>query len=131
MNSLIVLCLAGAAVAAPQLPAGLTIQECVNYPYCDQVTGFLAVPDVPGAADVIRAQELLIRGGAAGPAALPGLAAHQAAEAALKEDSREGFAELKAAEAAVLYAQGRVPEGLTEGQLAHYLAEQAVLASQG
>ena len=25
------------ASAAPQLPAGLTIQDCVNYPYCDQV----------------------------------------------------------------------------------------------
>jgi len=128
MNTLIVLALAGAALAMPQLPAGLSYAQCINYPFCDQTNGFLAVPDVPGAADVIRAQENLIRGSAA---ALPGLAAHQAAEAAIKDNAREGFAELRAAEAAVLYAQGRVPEGLTQGQLDHYLAEQAVLAQQG
>ena len=38
------------ASAAPQLPAGLTAAACPNYPYCDATTGFLEIPDVPGAS---------------------------------------------------------------------------------
>merc|ERR1712106_232129 len=62
MNSFIILTLAASALAAPQLPAGVSAAACPNYPYCDAATGFLAVPNVPGAGDVIRAQEALIRG---------------------------------------------------------------------
>lgn len=79
------------AAAAPQLPAGLTAAACPNYPYCDAVTGFLEVPDVPGAAEVIRAQEQLLRanvGPAAYVAALPGAEAHAAAEAAVQNLQR-------------------------------------------
>merc|ERR1711863_232516 len=94
------------ALAAPQLPAGLTAAACPNYPYCDAVTGFLEVPDVPGAAEVIQAQEALLRGNLGlGVPAVPG------------------------AEAAVLAAQGRAPANLNAADLAHYQAEQAVLAA--
>ena len=51
---------------------------------------------------------------------LPGIEAHAAAEAELKEASREGFPGHAAAEAAVLLAQGRVPAGLDAGRLAHF-----------
>merc|ERR1712018_866480 len=130
MNALIVLSLAAAACAAPQLPAGLTAAECPNFPYCDATNGFLAVPDVPGAADVIAAQENLIRFGLNPHSGLPGIEAHAAAEAALVEASREGFPGHAAAEAAVLLAQNRVPVGLDAGRLAHFQAEQAVLLQQ-
>merc|ERR1711981_807105 len=107
-----VLALATTALGAPQLPAGLTAAACPNYPYCDATTGFLAVPDVPGAADVIRAQEAIIRGHLAPTAGLPGFQAHAAAEAA------------------VLLQQGRAPAGLSAGELAHFQAEQAVRAAE-
>merc|ERR1711976_415436 len=97
----------GLASAAPQLPAGLTAAACPNYPYCDAVTGFLEVPDVPGAKEVIQAQEVLLRANLAPSAVLPGADA----------------------EAAVLFAQGRAPANLSPGELAHYQAEQAVLAA--
>merc|ERR1712096_354276 len=100
MRTFIVLALASAAMAAPQLPAGLTAAACPNYPYCDATTGFLSVPDVPGAADVIRAQEAIIRGNIAPTAGLPGIQAHAAAEAA------------------VLLQQGRAPANLNAGELA-------------
>merc|ERR1712122_176889 len=87
------------AAAAPQLPAGLTAAACPNYPYCDGTTGFLEIPDVPGAEEVIRAQEQLLRANL-GPAA----------------------------EVAVLFAQGRAPANLSPAELQHYQAEQAVLA---
>merc|ERR1712018_681845 len=102
----------GLASAAPQLPAGLTAAACPNYPYCDAVTGFLEVPDVPGAKEVIQAQEVLLRANLAPSAVLPGADAHAAAEAA------------------ILFAQGRAPANLSPGELAHYQAEQAVLAAQ-
>lgn len=77
------------ASAAPQLPAGLTAAACPNYPYCDATTGFLEIPDVPGAEQVIRAQEQLLRSNLAPTAAgLPGAAAHAAAEAAVLDLSR-------------------------------------------
>merc|ERR1711976_880894 len=114
----------GLASAAPQLPAGLTAAACPNYPYCDAVTGFLEVPDVPGA------KEVLLRANLAPSAVLPGADAHAAAEAAIQELSRPGFNEHAAAEAAVLFAQGRAPANLSPGELAHYQAEQAVLAAQ-
>merc|ERR1712121_441162 len=117
----------GLASAAPQLPAGLTAAAC---PYYDAVTGFLEVPDVPGAKEVIQAQEVLLRANLAPSAVLPGADAHAAAEAAIQELSRPGFNEHAAAEAAVLFAQGRAPANLSPGELAHYQAEQAVLAAQ-
>merc|ERR1740124_645823 len=98
MRSFIILALASAAMAAPQLPAGLSAAACPDYPYCSATNGFLAIPDVPGAADVIRAQEAIIRGNHA----------HAAAEAA------------------VLLQQGRAPANLNAGELAHFQAEQAV-----
>ena len=110
----------GLASAAPQLPAGLTAAACPNYPYCDAVTGFLEVPDVPGAKEVIQAQEVLLRANLAPSAVLPGADAHAAAEAAIQELSRPGFNEHAAAEAAVLFAQGRAPANLSPGELAHY-----------
>merc|ERR1712037_626227 len=61
MTPFVILSLVASAFAAPQLPAGLTAAACPNYPYCDATGGFLAVPDVPGAADVIAAQEAIIR----------------------------------------------------------------------
>ena len=76
------------ASAAPQLPAGLTAAACPNYPYCDATTGFLEIPDVPGAEQVIRAQEQLLRSNIAPTAGLPGSAAHAAAEAAVLDLSR-------------------------------------------
>ena len=126
MRTFIVLALASAAMAAPQLPAGLTAAACPNYPYCDATTGFLSVPDVPGAADVIRAQEAIIRGNIAPTAGLPGIQAHAAAEAAVQQQSRGGFPAHAAAEAAVLLQQGRAPANLNAGELAHFQAEQAV-----
>merc|ERR1711874_713373 len=114
----------------PPLPAGLTAAACPNYPYCDATTGFLAVPDVPGAADVIRAQEAIIRGHLAPTAGLPGIQAHAAAEAAVQQQSRGGFPAHAAAEAAVLLQQGRAPAGLSAGELAHFQAEQAVRAAE-
>ena len=44
--------------------------------------------------------------------------------------SRPGFNEHAAAEAAVLFAQGRAPANLSPAELQHYQAEQAVLAAQ-
>ena len=44
-----------------KLYLGLTAAACPNYPYCDATTGFLEIPDVPGAEQVIRAQEQLLR----------------------------------------------------------------------
>ena len=77
------------ASAAPQLPAGLTAAACPNYPYCDATTGFLEIPDVPGAEQVIRGQEALLRANLAPTASgLPGAAAHAAAEAAVLDLSR-------------------------------------------
>ena len=126
MRSFIVLALASAAMAAPQLPAGLSAAACPDYPYCSATNGFLAIPDVPGAADVIRAQEAIIRGNLAPTAGLPGIQAHAAAEAAIKQQSRGGFPAHAAAEAAVLLQQGRAPANLNAGELAHFQAEQAV-----
>merc|ERR1711973_358549 len=126
MNALIVLTFAASAMAAPQLPAGLTAAACPNYPYCNAVGGFLEVPNVPGAADVIAAQEAVIRSGLNPLSGLPGIDA----DAALKEASREGFSGHAAAEAAVLLAQGRVPANLDAGRLAHFQAEQAVRANE-
>ena len=75
--------------AAPQLPAGLTAAACPNYPYCDaRSSRFLEIPDVPGAEQVIRAQEQLLRSNIAPTAGLPGSAAHAAAEAAVLDLSR-------------------------------------------
>ena len=88
MSALFSLATITLAAAAPQLPAGdnnikhkkqkyiqikcininvlklylgLTAAACPNYPYCDATTGFLEIPDVPGAEQVIRAQEQLLR----------------------------------------------------------------------
>ena len=108
------------AAAAPQLPAGLSQVACPNYPYCDAVTGFLEVPDVPGAQEVIAAQEQLLRANLSPAAVLPGAEAHAAAEAAVQQLSRPGFNAHAAAEAAVLFAQGRAPANLSPGELAHY-----------
>ena len=130
MLSFIVLTLTSTALAAPQLPAGLSAAACPNYPYCDATTGFLSVPDVPGAADVIRAQEAIIRGNIAPTAGLPGIQAHAAAEAAVQQQSRGGFPAHAAAEAAVLLQQGRAPANLNAGELAHFQAEQAVRAAE-
>merc|ERR1711881_197362 len=115
MSPLIILSLAATAFGAPQLPAGLTAAACPNYPYCDATGGFLPVPDVPGAAAVIAGQEAIIRShqGIGGAVALPGIEAHAAAESA------------------VLLSQGRVPAGLDAGHLAHFQAEQEILALQG
>ena len=132
MMSAVLFSLFSAALAAPQLPAGLTAAACPNYPYCDAITGFLEVPDVPGAAEVIKAQEVLLRGnlGLGGVPALPGAEAHRAAELAVEQLARPGFNSHAAAEAAVLAAQGRAPANLNAADLAHYQAEQAVLAAQ-
>jgi len=119
MNALIVLFVA-AASAAPQLPAGLSAAACPNYPYCNAIGGFLEIPAVPGAAEVIAAQEAVIRSGLSPLSVLPGIDAHAAAEAAVKEAGREGFSGHAAAEAVVLLAQGRVPAGVSPGQLAHF-----------
>merc|ERR1712243_280815 len=96
---------------APSLPAGLSFAQCINYPFCDQTNGFLEVPAVPGAEAVIRAQENIIVGNSSPLAALPGIEAHAAAEAA--------------AENAVLLSQGRIPAGVPAAHLAHFQAEQA------
>merc|ERR1712059_34011 len=132
MTPLIILCLAATALGAPQLPAGLTAAACPNYPYCDASTGFLEVPNVPGAAEVIQAQEQIIRSHQGiGGAPLPGIQAHAAAEAAVQHQSRAGFPAHFAAEQAILLSQGRTPAGLDAGRLAHFQAEQEVLALQG
>merc|ERR1712105_284380 len=131
MSPLIILSLAATALAAPQLPAGLTAAACPNYPYCDASGGFLAVPDVPGAAEVIAAQESIIRSHQGIGAGVPGLEAHAAAEAAVQHQSRAGFPAHAAAESQVLLSQGRVPAGLDAGMLAHFQAEQEILALQG
>merc|ERR1712098_273078 len=132
MSPLIILSLAATAFGAPQLPAGLTAAACPNYPYCDATGGFLPVPDVPGAAAVIAGQEAIIRShrGIGGAVALPGIEAHAAA-AAVQQQSRAGFPAHAAAESAVLLSQGRVPAGLDAGHLAHFQAEQEILALQG
>ena len=130
MNSFIILTLAASTLAAPQLPAGVSAAACPNYPYCDAATGFLAVPNVPGAGDVIRAQEALIRGFNGQAAGLPGIQAHAAAEAAIKQQSRGGYPAHAAYENAVLLQQGRVPAGLNQGELAHFQAEAAVRAAE-
>merc|ERR1711875_196557 len=129
MSPLIILSLAATAFAAPQLPAGLTAAACPNYPYCDATGGFLAIPDVPGAAEVIAAQESIIRShqGIGGALPLPGIEA----EAAVQQQSRAGFPAHAAAESAVLLSQGRLPAGLDAGHLAHFQAEQEILALQG
>ena len=131
MKTFILLSLSSLALAAPQLPAGLTAAACPNYPYCDAVTGFLEVPDVPGAEEVIRAQEQLLRSNlGVAPTALPGAEAHAAAELAVQQLSRPGFNAHAAAEAQVLLAQGRAPANLNAADLAHFQAEQAVIAAQ-
>ena len=133
MMSPVLFSLLSVALAAPQLPAGLTAASCPNYPYCDAITGFLEVPDVPGAEEVIKAQELLLRsnlGLGLGVPAVPGAEAHRAAELAVEQLARPGFNSHAAAEAAVLAAQGRAPANLNAADLAHYQAEQAVLAAQ-
>merc|ERR1711970_356041 len=92
---------------------GLTAAACPNYPYCDATGGFLPVPDVPGAGEVIAAQEAIIRSHqGVGVPALPGFEAHAAAVNA------------------VLLSQGRLPEELDAGHVAHYIAEQEVIALQ-
>merc|ERR1712032_767246 len=74
MTPFVILSLVASAFAAPQLPAGLTAAACPNYPYCDATGGFLPVPDVPGAGEVIAAQEAIIRSHqGVGVPALPGL----------------------------------------------------------
>lgn len=122
------LLLAAGCLAAPQAqyPAGLTALACPDYPFCGARGGWLEVPDVPGAAEVIAAQEALIRTGLNPTAGLPGYEAHAAAEAAVREASREGFPAHAAAEAAVLLAQGLAPASYDPAMLAHYQAEQAV-----
>merc|ERR1712098_353971 len=110
MSPFFVLALAAAASARPQgpaLPAGLSFAQCINYPFCDQTSGFLEVPAVPGAEDVIRAQEQIIVGNNSPLAALPGIEAHAAAENA------------------VLLSQGRISAGVPAAHLAHFQAEQA------
>merc|ERR1712201_46098 len=135
MSPFLILSLAvSACVARPQspsLPAGLSIAQCVNYPFCDQTNGFLEIPAVPGAEAVIRAQENIIVGNQSPLSALPGIEAHAAAEAAVQDASRPGFPAHAAAVNAVLLAQGRVPEGIPASHLAHFQAEQAVLLAQG
>merc|ERR1711862_1041451 len=131
MSPLIVLALASVSLAAPQLPAGLSIAQCVNYPFCDQTNGFLEIPAVPGAEAVIRAQENIIVGNQSPLSALPGIEAHAAAEAAVQDASRPGFPAHAAAVNAVLLAQGRIPEGIPVSHLARFQAEQAVLLAQG
>ena len=116
---------------APSLPAGLSFAQCVNYPFCDQTNGFLEVPAVPGAEAVIRAQENIIVGNNSPLAALPGIEAHAAAEAAVKESNRPGFSAHSAAENAVLLSQGRIPAGVPAAHLAHFQAEQAVRLAAG
>jgi len=113
MTPFVILSLVASAFAAPQLPAGLTAAACPNYPYCDATGGFLPVPDVPGAGEVIAAQEAIIRSHqGVGVPALPGLEAHAAAEAAVQQQSRAGFPAHAAAVNAVLLSQGRLPEGV-------------------
>ena len=84
MNCFLLLALASSCLAAPapgQLPAGVSAYSCPNYPYCSGAnTLSLAVPNVPGAADVIRAQEDMIRGNLAPTV-------HAAAEAAITQQS--------------------------------------------
>ena len=127
MNCFLLLALASSCLAAPapgQLPAGVSAYSCPNYPYCSGAnTLSLAVPNVPGAADVIRAQEALIRGNLAPTA-------HAAAEAAIIQQSRGGYPAHAAAEKAVLMQQGRVPAGLNQGELQHFQAEAAVRAAE-
>ena len=89
MSALLSLTSLALAAAAPQLPAGLTAAACPNYPYCDATTGFLEIPAVPGAEEVIRAQEVLLRSNLApATAGLPGIEAHAAAEAAVQQLAR-------------------------------------------
>merc|ERR1711935_865012 len=63
--------------------------------------------------------------------ALPGIEAHAAAEAAVKESNRPGFSAHAAAVNAVLLSQGRIPEGVPQAHLAHFQAEQAVRIAAG
>ena len=89
MSALFSLASLALAAAAPQLPAGLTAAACPNYPYCDATTGFLEIPAVPGAEEVIRAQEVLLRSNLApATAGLPGIEAHTTAEAAVQQLAR-------------------------------------------
>ena len=136
MSPFLILSLAVAGCAArpqsvPSLPAGLSFAQCVNYPFCDQTNGFLEVPAVPGAEAVIRAQENIIVGNNSPLSALPGIEAHAAAEAAVKESNRPGLSAHAAAVNAVLLSQGRIPEGVPASHLAHFQAEQAVRLAAG
>ena len=126
MKCFLLLSLATVSLAAPgQLPVGVSAASCPNYPYCNGVGAPLSLPvtAVPGAADVIRAQEALIRGNMAPTA-------HAAAEAAIIQQSRGGYPAHAAAERAVLMQQGRVPAGLNQGELQHFQAEAAVRAAE-
>ena len=88
MSTVLSLAILALVSAAPHLPAGLSAAVCPNYPYCDAITGLLEVPDVPGAEQVIMAQEQLLRNNMAPTTGLPGSAAHAAAEAAVLDLSR-------------------------------------------
>merc|ERR1711926_59867 len=85
-----VCCLVSLCLSAPQdiLPPGLDAAACPNFPFCGPSPA--DIPDVPGAAAVIAAQQNVLAAeralaGPAQPAAIvPGLEAHQAAEAQVK-----------------------------------------------
>merc|ERR1739848_445831 len=83
-------CLVSVCLSAPQdiLPPGLDAAACPNFPFCGPSPA--DIPDVPGAAAVIAAQqnvlaqERALAGPAIPTAIVPGLEAHRAAEAKVK-----------------------------------------------
>merc|ERR1712024_212113 len=110
-----VCCLVSVCLSAPQdiLPHGLDAAACPNFPFCGPSPA--DIPDVPGAAAVIAAQqnvlaqERALAGPALPTAIVPGLEAHRAAEAKVLLTHIPGFSAHQAAEAQVSYSRPRLP----------------------
>merc|ERR1712168_1024065 len=77
-------CLVSVCLSAPQdiLPPGLDAAACPNFPFCGPSPA--DIPNVPGAAAVIAAQQKVLAGPAIPTAIVPGLETHRAAEAKVK-----------------------------------------------
>merc|ERR1711988_1868847 len=103
-----VCCLVSVCLSAPQdiLPPGLDAAACPNFPFCGPSPA--DIPDVPGAAAVIAAQQNVL----AAERALAG-PAHRAAEAKVLLTHIPGFSAHQAAEAQVKLQQAQVANAFT------------------
>merc|ERR1739848_950476 len=106
-------CLVSVCLSAPQdiLPPGLDAAACPNFPFCGPSPA--DIPDVPGAAAVIAAQQRALAGPAIPTAIVPGLEAHRAAEAKVLLTHIPGFSAHQAAEAQVKLQQAQVANAFT------------------